>query len=74
MEDQVTVWDPLSLKKPWTVVEHWNRVTTPGSRIDMWSCEENNNVYKTGEGSSNLRLPGDAGYKDPNKILSPEQK
>ena len=47
-EDQVTVWDPQSLTKPWHVVHTYVRVKTPGSRIDMWSCEENNNVVKNG--------------------------
>jgi hypothetical protein len=35
----------------------------------MWSCEENNNVVKTAEGGSQFVLPGESGYKYPNKIL-----
>ncbi|MGZ3274994.1 MAG: hypothetical protein ACXU82_17210 [Caulobacteraceae bacterium] len=69
IEDQVTVWDPWGLKKPWTVVDQYTRVKTPHARIDMWSCEENNNVVKTSEGSSQFVLPGESGYKDPSKIL-----
>jgi hypothetical protein len=69
MEDQVTVWDPLSLKKPWHVVLYWKRVTTPGLRIDTWSCEENSNVVKTPNGSTDLVLPGEPGYRDPGKLL-----
>ena len=34
--------------------------------MDQWSCEENNNVVKTGAGGSDFVLPGEAGYKDPN--------
>lgn len=69
IEDRVTVWDPWGLKKPWTVVNHYTRVKTAHARIDMWSCEENNNVVKTSEGGSQFVLPGESGYKDPGKIL-----
>jgi hypothetical protein len=69
IEDQVTVWDPQGLTKPWHVVNLYVRVKSPGARIDMWSCEENNNVVKTDSGASTFILPGEAGYKDPSKIL-----
>lgn len=69
IEDQVTVWDPEGLTKPWHVVDTYVRVTTPHSRIDMWSCEENNNVVKTDVGASTFVLPGEGGYKDPSKLL-----
>ena len=39
LEDEVTVWDPKGLRTPWHVVVHYKRGTTPGARIDMWSCE-----------------------------------
>ena len=69
IEDQITVWDPLGLTKPWRVVHTYVRVKTPGARIDMWSCEENNNVVKTDTGASQFVLPGEAGYKDPTQLL-----
>ena len=69
IQDEVTVWDPWGLKKPWHVVNLYTRVKTPHARIDMWSCEENNNVVKTGNGASTFVLPGESGYKDPGKIL-----
>jgi hypothetical protein len=68
LEDQVTVWDPQSLTKPWHVVHTYVRVKTPGSRIDMWSCEENNHVAETATGASRILLPGEAGYRDPSKL------
>ncbi len=71
IEDAVTVWDPAGLVKPWHVVNTYVRVNTPGVRIDMWSCEENNNVVKTSNGASTFVLPGEAGYKNPDKILTP---
>lgn len=69
IEDQITVWDPEGLTKPWKVVDIFVRVKTPHSRIDMWSCEENNNVVKTDSGASTFVLPGEGGYKDPSKLL-----
>ena len=69
IEDQVTVWDPEGLTKPWHVVNNYVRVKTPGARIDMWSCEENNNVVKTDNGASTFVLPGETGYKDAGKLL-----
>jgi hypothetical protein len=70
IEDQVTVWDPKGLLKPWKVVFKFNRVTTPGSHIDMWSCNANNNVVRTPTGGSQFILKGESvtvtqTYKDP---------
>jgi hypothetical protein len=73
IEDEVTVWDPWGLKKPWRVVDDYMRVKTPHVRIDMWSCEENNNVVKTVDGGSQFVLPGEKGYKDPNTITQGPQ-
>jgi hypothetical protein len=70
LEDQITVWDPQSLTKPWHVVHTYVRVKTPGARIDMWSCEENNHVVKTDAGASKILLPGEAGYRDPSQLLT----
>ncbi|MDB5458523.1 MAG: hypothetical protein JWO72_264 [Caulobacteraceae bacterium] len=70
IEDDVTVWDPPALQKPWRVVDTYVRIKSPGARIDMWSCEENNNVVKTENGASTFVLPGESGYKDPSKILT----
>jgi hypothetical protein len=73
VEDEVTVWDPWGLKAPWRVVDNYVRVKTPHARIDMWSCEENNNVVKTADGGSQFVLPGEKGYKDPNTITEAPQ-
>jgi hypothetical protein len=76
----VTVWDPKGLKKPWHVVDYYTRVTVPGSRIDMWSCEQNNNVVRTKSGSSQFILPGETvtvkrAYRDPDTFyLTDAQK
>ena len=60
IEDDVTVYDPPALVKPWHVVQRYVRVTTPGLRIRSWVCEENanNEVYQTKEGATRHVLPG----------------
>ena len=70
IEDDITVYDPLSLMEPWHVVNRFVRVTTPNLRINMWSCEENNNVIKAADGATQFILKGEQGYKDPNKLIS----
>jgi len=66
--DEMDIYDPEGLAKPWHVVQRYDRVKTPGLRIAYWSCEENNNVIKTADGSTQFVLPGEPGYKDPNKL------
>jgi hypothetical protein len=77
IEDDVTVWDPKGLKKPWHVVDHYARVTVANARIDMWSCEANNNVVRTKEGASQFILPGESitlkrVYRDPDTFYLTE--
>jgi len=80
IEDDVTVWDPKGLAKPWHVVQLYTRVTSSGSRIDMWSCDANNNVIRTPTGGSQFILSGESvtitqGYKDPDTFyLTDTQK
>lgn len=69
IEDIVTIYDPEALVKPWHVRHVYSRVKEPKDlRINHWSCEENNNVVKTSEGSSDFILPGEKGYKDPKTL------
>jgi hypothetical protein len=75
IEDDITVYDPLSLVEPWHVTNRYVRVTTPNLRINMWSCEENNNVIKASDGATQFILKGEQGYKDPNKLIrGPEDR
>jgi len=67
IEDVVVIYDPESLTKPYRARFVYDQVEDP-PRINMWSCNENNNVVKTSEGASDFILPGEAGYKDPNTI------
>ena len=71
IEDIVDVYDPLSLQKAWHVRHIYRRVTTPNLRINHWSCEENNNVVQTANGSPDFLLPGGKGYRDPNSLAPP---
>jgi hypothetical protein len=70
IEDDITVYDPLSLAEPWHVVNRFVRVKTANLRINMWSCEENNNVVKTQDGTTQFILKGETGYKDPNSLIT----
>jgi len=77
IEDEVTVWDPKGLRTPWHVVMHYKRVNTAGSRIDMWSCETNNNVVRTPTGGSQFILKGETvtiqrSYKEPDTFYLTE--
>jgi hypothetical protein len=77
IEDEVAVWDPKGLRTPWHVVMHYKRVNTAGSRIDMWSCETNNNVVRTPTGGSQFILKGETisvqrSYKDPDTFYLTE--
>ena len=77
IEDEVTVWDPIGLRTPWHIVVHYKRGTTPGSRIDMWSCDSNNNVVRTPTGGSQQLLRGETvtikrAYKDPDTFYLTE--
>jgi hypothetical protein len=80
IDDEVTVWDPKGLLKPWHVVLRYKRVKDPGARIDMWSCESNNNVIRTPTGGSQFILPGESvkltrTYRDPDTFyLTDAQK
>ncbi len=73
IQDDVTLWDPKALEKPWHGVQTYKRVTTPGIRLDMYSCEENNNVIQTKHGGSTFILPGETvtvkrHYRDPSNF------
>ena len=71
IEDIVDIYDPLALARTWHVRHTYGRVKTPNLRINHWSCEENNNVVKTDNGTSSFLLPGEKGYRDPNNLSAP---
>jgi hypothetical protein len=73
IEDDVTLWDPIALKKPWHGVQHYLRIDSSHARMDMWSCESNNNVIQTEHGGSTLILPGETvtvkrHYRNPDDV------
>jgi hypothetical protein len=71
IEDIIDVYDPASLTRAWHVRHLYTRVKTPDLRINHWACEENNNVVKTDNGSTDFVLPGEKGYRDPNNLAPP---
>ncbi len=71
--DDATIYDPLALKTPWRGVHKFARIDSENARMDMWSCEENNNVVQTATGGSTFILPGESimvkrSYRDPQNI------
>jgi hypothetical protein len=63
IEDQIVVEDPVTLTRPWHVLKRYKKLSDPALRIDHWACEEDNRaVFK--EGSTDLVLPGEPGYKE----------
>lgn len=73
IEDDVTLYDPIALKKPWRGVERYLRIDSAHARLDMWSCASNNNVIQTEHGGSTLILPGQTvtmqrGYRNPDNV------
>jgi hypothetical protein len=70
IEDDATLYDPKALNKPWQIKQKYVRILTPDVRLDMFSCDENNNVVKTAAGGSVHVLPGEKGYKDPDKFAN----
>jgi len=74
IEDRTTVYDPPSLLEPWVTIQKYEKIEAGDNlRINMWSCNENNNVVKTAEGVTQFILPGEAGYKDPKTLGKPPQ-
>ncbi len=66
IEDRLVVEDPVTLTKPWHVTKRYKKLSDPSLRIDHWACEEDNRAVLK-DGSTDIVLPGEAGYKDPSK-------
>ena len=78
MEDAATLYDPLALRTPWYGVQKYVRVTDRHIRADLFSCEENQNVVQTGNGSSTFVLPGETilikrRYVDPQHVQEADE-
>ena len=73
IEDVFTLWDPIALERPWHGHQIYTRITTPGIRLDTYSCDENNNVIQGEHGTSTFILPGETvmiprHYRDPSNF------
>jgi hypothetical protein len=73
IEHRTTVYDPPALREPWVTIQKFEKISDLGGalRINMWSCNENNNVVKDDSGTTNFVLPGEPGYKDPSTLGRP---
>jgi glucose-6-phosphate dehydrogenase assembly protein OpcA len=41
IDDEVTVYDPLALSKPWRVVDHYKKIANVANiRLNYWPCVE----------------------------------
>ena len=67
MEVKMTIYDPPALEEPFPLVRYYYQQSDQGGdlRVAMWSCNENQNWVRTEDGSTNLVLPGEAGYEQP---------
>lgn len=72
IEDRITVYDPDSLTRPWHVLFQYRKSTDPSVRINYNACEENNNVVRGADGSTQYVLPNDPRYRDPSRFGIPE--
>ncbi len=68
--DSAVLYDSKSMTKPWPGYQEYGRVTKQNDRIDMWSCEENQNVIQAANGRPTFVLPGETimikrSYRDP---------
>ena len=68
LEVQVTFYDSFAFRKPVNAVYAFRRapqLEEAGYRVVHWECELTNNAYRTEDGGTDYRLPGDEGYVDP---------
>jgi hypothetical protein len=63
IEVVMTAYDPVVLLRPYRIVYQYQRVKEPGTRIDLWVCNENNRAVRTADGVTQFILPGEAGDK-----------
>ncbi|MGH8254995.1 MAG: hypothetical protein ACRET0_02130, partial [Steroidobacteraceae bacterium] len=58
IQDQATLYDPKMLYRPWSGVQTFKRNTSVHAIVDLYSCDENNNVYQGKNGGTEVLLPG----------------
>jgi hypothetical protein len=68
LEVQVTFYDSFAFRKGVNAVYAFRRapqLEDAGYRVVHWECELTNNAYRTEDGGTDYRLPGDEGFVDP---------
>jgi hypothetical protein len=74
VQDELTLYDPKMLYKPWSAVQKFARVTNPHSYVDLYSCDENNESYPGPDGREMVLQPGEAPVMVPKSFpLNPDQ-
>lgn len=58
LQDQATLYDPKMLFEPWSGLQTFKRDTSAHAIVDLYSCDENNNVYQGKNGGTEVLLPG----------------
>jgi hypothetical protein len=66
IEIEITMYDTDAFTKPWYTKAAFVKEKDPDLRSRYWACAENNNVVRNPDGSTQLILPSDEGFKDPN--------
>ena len=73
IQDEMTLYDPKMLYRPWSGVQAFRRVTDRHSLVDLYSCDENNQTYAGPNGSTEAILPGQTVTMNRTYPSAPEQ-
>jgi hypothetical protein len=63
--DELTVYDPVTLERPWHVQQRIRRVAFKDARLDQWVCEENNVASRAADGGTHIALPTEKQQQTP---------
>lgn len=58
IQDEMTLYDPKMLYRPWSGVQTFKRGTDRHVIVDLYSCDENNQTYAGPNGSTEALMPG----------------
>ena len=57
IQDEMTLYDPKMLYKPWSGVQTFKRETNSHANVALYSCDENNESYPGPNGSTAVLVP-----------------
>jgi hypothetical protein len=73
IQDEMTLYDPKMLYRPWPGVQTFKRVTNPHAYVDLYSCDENNESYPGPNGSTAVLVPGQTVQIERSFPLNPDE-